>query len=544
MRPRRVLAGAGATALMGFSAIVADAFYSLDPTFGGGDGIVRTDGPGASADDIDALAVQPDGKVLAAGFMTTPDARDFAVARYNPNGTLDSTFGEGDGIATTNIGPQSRDLAFGIALQADGKVILAGITIPNAPGASQDTAVVRYDADGTLDESFDGDSGTGNGIVVIPASSEDDYAADVAVDSEGRIVLAGGLIETIDPYVEDLAVMRLATDGTLDDAFGGDGIVTTDFTGVNGSDGALAVGVADDDDVIAGGFGDPDGGDGGWALARYNAVDGSLDEDFDGDSEDGDGAFLIPNNGSVSDLVVHTGKIAVAGGPGFTLGRLNLVDGTTDPSFGGDGFASASFGLGFSASVNSIAIDGQRYVAAGSATENATSDQSFAFARFFGGGEMDDQFGPNGTLIRNIARRTATVQGFEEVGGVGVIDDGNALTPNKVVGGGGVWYGESVANEDFTVVQVAEDTTAPTTTITRPAPGRTTKRRPRLRFTANEPATFRCRVDGRAWVAGCQSEQSFGRLSLGRHRFRVEATDESGNVETPPAKRTIRIVRK
>lgn len=174
---------------------------SIDLTFGGGDGIVTTNVPGSS-DRLEGLAVQSDGKIIAGGHA----GGDFIAVRYLDDGTLDITFGGGDGIATvTALGSAwVNDLK----LQADGKILVAGYD----GGAADDFAVVRFNTDGTLDTGFGG----GNGYVLTDLGG-DDTAASVAVQQDGRIVLAGWSDAGGN---KDFAVVRLRSDGTLDNSFG------------------------------------------------------------------------------------------------------------------------------------------------------------------------------------------------------------------------------------------------------------------------------------------------------------------------------------
>jgi uncharacterized delta-60 repeat protein len=118
---------------------------ALDLTFGTG-GKVLTDFPIAAHDFGLGLAIQADGKVVVVGQSSNADfVGKFAVARYNPNGTLDTTFGSG-GIITTEFGPGGSD-ASSVALQSDGKIVVAG-------GANGDFALARYNSNGTLDAGF------------------------------------------------------------------------------------------------------------------------------------------------------------------------------------------------------------------------------------------------------------------------------------------------------------------------------------------------------------------------------------------------------
>src|SRR5205823_5199649 len=128
---------------------------SLDTTFGSGGTVTTNFGPGATYDDADGVAIQSDGKIVVAGTCNRGGSDNvFAVARYNADGSLDSTFGSG-GTVTTDFGlGGSDDSAYAVALQPDGKIVAAGATyLGGVPG---DFALARYNPDGTLDSTFGG----------------------------------------------------------------------------------------------------------------------------------------------------------------------------------------------------------------------------------------------------------------------------------------------------------------------------------------------------------------------------------------------------
>jgi uncharacterized delta-60 repeat protein len=160
-------------------AVSAGEIGRLDTTFGR-DGRVVT-APGIFADQAYAVRVQPDGGILAAGSSSNGMDLDFALIRYTPDGELDTTFNY-NGIVTTQVGSDDDEIA-AIALQEDGRIVVAGYT---TNGGRRDFALARYTPDGQLDPSF----GEG-GIVVDGYSGGDDEITAVAVDSEGRLVVAG-----------------------------------------------------------------------------------------------------------------------------------------------------------------------------------------------------------------------------------------------------------------------------------------------------------------------------------------------------------------
>jgi uncharacterized delta-60 repeat protein len=224
---------------------------SADRSFDG-DGVVFTDfGLGGGAH---ALAIQPDGKLVAAGSAPIGDPRnsgEFAIARYNPDGSLDRSF-DGDGRVTTTFTPLT-DWATGVAVQPDGKIVVGGyagysFSKPNYP-QRPDYALARYNPDGTLDASFDGDGkATASGTT---------FTGDLALQADGKILIAGG------------QVARFTRDGSLDSSFGQGGKTTLDLT-------ATALLLQPDGKIIAAG-GTPSGGD--FALARL-LPNGQYDRSF------------------------------------------------------------------------------------------------------------------------------------------------------------------------------------------------------------------------------------------------------------------------
>lgn len=236
---------------------------TLDTTFGGGTGMVTTS-IGVHDSGLGSVQ-QTDGKLVVIGTTHSGGHSDFALARYNADGSLDTTFGGGDGIITTSIG--DVDSGFSVIQQADGKLVLVGYTRDG--GANNDLALLRYTTDGALDTTFGAD-----GIVTSnlgPPGTDDNFHS-IIQQEDGNLVVAGG-------SDGDFVLARYNPDGTLDPLFGaGDGIVTTDlgsdpgliWSMIQQPDGRL-VGVGQ---YLKGGYRDLD-----FALARYTA-DGILDATF------------------------------------------------------------------------------------------------------------------------------------------------------------------------------------------------------------------------------------------------------------------------
>lgn len=292
-----------------FALVRYDSDGTLDNTFGT-NGLVTTN---LSAADIGReVIIQADGKIVVGGSSEVNGNKDFAVVRYSSDGTLDTDF-DSDGIVITPISGNSDEI-WGITLQADGKIIAVG-------DSNSQLTVARYNSNGSLDTSF----GT-NGIA-IPI---DGSGQAVSVQADGKIVVGGR-------SAGQFAVIRLESNGTLDNSFDSDGIATT-YMGndafVSGWDIDLQ---ADGKIVLVGtSFNDSDYD---FSVVRYNS-DGSLDSTFNTDGiftydsggNDGGAAIAIQANGKIV-----TGGYSNAGsGEEFTLIRLN-PDGTYDTNFSSDG---------------------------------------------------------------------------------------------------------------------------------------------------------------------------------------------------------------
>jgi uncharacterized delta-60 repeat protein len=350
---------------------------TLDPSFGE-DGKVKTTFAGGSDAGARAVAIQADGKIVAAGYTLVGDAR-FALARYNIDGSLDSSFG-GDGKVITRFAEGSSDSAGAVAIQADGQIVVAGSS--HIPGVSTPRfALARYNPDGDLDPSF---GGGGDGKVTTQFAEErNDYASAVAIQADGQIVAAGG---SFGVFSGDslFALARYNPNGDLDDSFGGDGKVTSQFAG---DASAWAVAIQDDSKIVA--AGDSQVSHRRFALARYNP-NGDLDPSF---GPDGNGKvrtrFSKGSGDSVQAVAIQAdGQIVAAGyskGAShvrFALARYD-TDGMLDPSFGGDGDGKVRthFAEGTDDAAFAVAIQANgRIVAAG--YSRGASYRRFALTRY------------------------------------------------------------------------------------------------------------------------------------------------------------------
>ncbi|MEV6839365.1 calcium-binding protein [Streptomyces sp. NPDC051133] len=334
---------------------------SLDPSFGG-DGRVTTPinnmipPEQLQWGEAHAVALQSDGKIVVVGgsWRAYEDCCWFVVARYNADGTLDTTFGGGDGRVFTDFGEPEE--AEDVAIQPDGKIVAAGYV-------GGEAAVARYNPDGSLDTTFGGD-----GMVTTdPAGSDPQEGGDgraLVLQPDGKIVVAGQVGSTR----FDFALIRYNADGSLDSGFGAGGIQRTDF---GDYDTPEAVALQSDGKIVAAGS-----GGGGLAVARYTAG-GALDPSFDGD-----GRVVTPGASAQDVKLQSDGRIVVAGSGagGFAVLRYN-TNGSLDTGFGSGGRVDTAFGGSDVANGVAIQSDG-KIVAAG----RGGPDNDFALARYQGGG--------------------------------------------------------------------------------------------------------------------------------------------------------------
>jgi uncharacterized delta-60 repeat protein len=380
-----------------------------DPGFSG-DGKAATNF--ASRNDfVNSVAIQSDGKIVVAGRAGGAGGR-FGLARYNPNGTLDTSFGS-DGKVTTNFSASADDFASGVAIQADGKIVAAGHT-------SDRFALARYNSDGKLDTTFSGD-----GKMTTNFSSAFDAALGVAVQADGKIVAAGHA------GFARFAFARYDTNGTLDATFGGDGRVTTNFS--RATDVAFGVAIQANGKIVAAGTAGSTEFSGKFALARYN-LDGSLDATFSGDGKATTEFTAGEQDVAFGVAIQANGKIVVAGGgdiggPRFALARYRR-NGTLDTTFSGDGKVTTNFTNGLDAAHGvAIQADG-KIVAAGHANFHR-----FALARYSRNGTLDTTFSGNGKVVSNFTRRG----GFEDdlANGVAIQANGKIVAAGRAGGSGG-----------------------------------------------------------------------------------------------------------
>ncbi|HEX7926320.1 MAG TPA: delta-60 repeat domain-containing protein [bacterium] len=273
-----------------------------DITFGV-NGYVHFDIPGIlSQDHAEAMAIQPDGKIVLAGWVTnsSPFLNDIAVARVHPDGTVDGTFGNHSGAFVFDF-DNGNDRAHAVAIQADGKIVVAG-EVANSVSGNQDLIVMRLDTNGSIDTSF----ATG-GLYVSDGDagySSDDAGKGIAVDSQQRIVVVGQSYSA--PSDVDAMVWRFDSTGTLDGNFNGSGMQQSGLVGAEAGN-AVAIEPITDNVVMAG---SSFGGTIVPTIWRFLGIDGQPDTNFDSDgwqdlfnatggATDTFNAVLIEPNGNI-----------------------------------------------------------------------------------------------------------------------------------------------------------------------------------------------------------------------------------------------------
>ncbi|MFI5172041.1 MAG: T9SS type A sorting domain-containing protein, partial [Chitinophagales bacterium] len=202
-----------------------------------------------------SIVCQPDGKIIEAGKSYNEVDHDFALVRYNNDGSIDTTFGT-DGFVNTDI-DGTDDHGSSVRLQPDNKIVLAGYSWN---GSDYNFALVRYNIDGTLDNTF----GLG-GKVTTDFANKNDYAYSLALQPDGKFVVAGSSIQDIS-YVNNFALCRYNIDGTLDETFGIDGKVATEIGGINSV--GFSVAIQNDSKIVLAGH-SRNALDWDFAVARY-----------------------------------------------------------------------------------------------------------------------------------------------------------------------------------------------------------------------------------------------------------------------------------
>jgi uncharacterized delta-60 repeat protein len=404
---------------------------TLDATFGTG-GKVKT----VIANVLESatgLFILPNGKIMIAGSIAQPATTDtsFALLRYNSNGSLDTTFGNG-GIVKTNIGTYIDGIGR-IALQSDGKIVAVGFTATFTGSSNQrksDIVLARYNPDGSLDPTF------GNGGIVISTIDPDlaDDALALLIQPDGKVVLAGA-------DREDFLVARYNTNGTLDTTFGTNGFTRTDIDNQSVDLAAGAILQPDGKIILAGSAQQACCTlQTAFAMARYTS-NGFLDLTF------GTLGKVVFGSGELTSVVLQqSGKIIVLGNSGanFSLSRFN-ANGSLDSTFGNAGSVSTNFGGDNIVSENlTLQADG-KLVASGFSEKPFFQNSDFALARYLVGTSSAPTAGP-----ATISGRITTPDGAPLAGAVIRLNGPTSRT--TITDGAGNYRFENVGTDNFYTV--------------------------------------------------------------------------------------------
>jgi len=382
-----------------FMVVRMNADGSLDNSFSG-DGI-QTTNFGSPYEYVEAIALQPDGKIVVAGEINIGGLADFGLARFNTDGSPDNSW-EGDGTVITDI-RRGQDGISSLAIDAAGKIWAVGFS----SDLSLEYAVLRYNTNGSLDDSFDD-----NGILLgyKPGSPVSFYAS--AVQADGKIVTVGTALYKpwwTEKLEDEIAVARFNVDGTLDNSFAGNGRVIVDYgTGIgNGT----AIAIQPDGKIVVGGY-TSNGANQDFALARLN-TSGTFDNSF------GIGGKILIDFSDSDDLlhgiaIQSDGKIVAAGrtydwrnqqGINFALCRYN-ANGTPDNSFSGDGKVITDFSTSQLPAthdeINALLLQPDGKIVVAGLHAWWTSPVDFIVARYNTNGTLDPAFNGTGFITTGI----------------------------------------------------------------------------------------------------------------------------------------------
>lgn len=371
--------------LLAFIASIAVSMSALaagtwDNSFSG-DGRTKTDFRGGQ-DRAHGIAVQSNGKVIVVGgtFNASAGEWNFALARYNANGTFDATF-DGDGKKTVDLGGSEE--ASRVAVQADGKIVIAGTTCGDA---GCDLAVVRLRAGGGWDTTFSGD-----GKQIVDFNAVDNTGdGGLAIQSDGKIVIAGSVG---DPA--DFAVYRLNPDGSLDSTFSGDGMRSLHFGADWWCDWPHGIAIQRDGKILVGGTTSDCGfSESYFAVARLRSG-GTLDPTFSGD---GLQTTKFSSNADALGMTLQSGgKVILAGlnGGRFALARYTSA-GALDSTFSSDGKVTTAFSDNYGAAeaiIFDVKVQPDGKIVVAGRVHYVNTGDNFALARYNANGTLDSIFG-------------------------------------------------------------------------------------------------------------------------------------------------------
>lgn len=359
-----------------------------------------------------SVALQSDGKIVAAGRRDQFPSLAIAVARLNPNGPLDPAFGTG---GVTIVSLDGQDGPGGVAVQSDGKIVICGLR-NNTSSSAYKCVFLRFTSSGVLDSTF-GSGGVATFDTTTPASNFQ-VLYRLAIQSDGKIVGCGTSNNSI------LAI-RVLPDGTPDPAFGTNGIVKLT---VGSSAFAFRIAIQSDGKIVlAGTTSSPRS----IVAVRLN-TDGSLDNSF------GSGGIITPAGYQASALAIQAdGKIVLAGvnASANTLIAVRcLTSGNLDPAFGNNGIVNVGGSNPLGVSDAAIQSDG-RIIISGYYQPNFVPQQpsptKFALFRLLPNGSLDPEFGAGGLVQTSFPENTQQVY-TDSIAGIALQPDGQIVAAGSV----------------------------------------------------------------------------------------------------------------
>jgi uncharacterized delta-60 repeat protein len=356
--------------------------------------------------DGNSVAIQLDGKIVAAGYCYEGMLTVFCVSRYLANGSLDTSF-NGSGKITSVINGEANE-ARSVAVQGNGKIFVGGNCYDRSRRAN-DFCIARYNSDGTPDNSFGAD-----GKVITQFNNDDAYIRSIVVQTDGKLVAAGYCSLSAS---NAFCLARYNSNGTLDAAFGVAGRVISQLTLSSLGDDANGIALQSDGKILVAGQCALS-----MCVARYNS-DGSPDNGF------GTGGNVVFKIGEINDKAigvgVQTGEGIVVGGICSTTNRTvslfcatrYTANGVLDASFGVAGVAKTPIVFGESNYASSFALQpDDKVVMVGSCND------VLCLVRYNANGSIDTSFGNDGKTL--VAKQAATDNRI----GIALQSDGKIVT--------------------------------------------------------------------------------------------------------------------
>jgi uncharacterized delta-60 repeat protein len=239
---------------------------SLDTSFGVG-GRVVIPAPGNDFDGVNDVVIDQNNKIIVVGDVEDGTTNDFIAIRLNQNGSLDSSFGiNGRSLISMSSGSARKGVAHSVDIDQSGKIVIGGIAYSSSDIVS--FAIARLNPNGGIDNTFDND---GKVLIDVSGNSQGSAALDIFIGQGNKIVAAGVVASNTNSG--DFAVVRLNPDGTLDNTFGmnGDGKTIVDISdGTNWFEVANGLAIDQNNNIIAAGYGVTASGDIDFAALRLN----------------------------------------------------------------------------------------------------------------------------------------------------------------------------------------------------------------------------------------------------------------------------------